>query len=870
MNKCILIFLSLISIKTSAQKIFGTVFNEKGDLLPYASVTIKGTSIGASANNKARYSITVAPGTYTVVCQHIGYTRLEKTITVTKNEEELSFILTEQKLAMKEVVVKTGGEDPAYAVIRQAIKKREYYNKQVSAFECDVYSKDIIKLRDLPHSFFGKKIPDADRKEIGLDTGGAPIIYLSEQVARVHQQLPDKSKMDIISSRVSGSGGFSFSFPAFISLYKSNVTVFTEKFNPRGFISPISDGAISFYKFKYLGSFFEDGKEIINISVTPRRNYEPLFSGIINIVEGDWRIHSFDLFLTKKSQLEIMDTLQITQIHVPVGNDIWRVKNQLLHFNFNLMKIDAIGNFVNVYSNYNINPVFPKKFFDNIIIKYDTAVNKRGKPYWDTIRPMPLEPDEVKDYKVKDSMYEFRRDSIWSKRSIDSLNKHQGKIKPTDLLINGISRRHYSKTNTYNWGIRSLLPNLRYNTVEGLVLNVGGYYNTTFKKTKTNFSIEPNIRYGFSNTHLNGWLDVTLRTREFSTDKKIKREVWRLSGGKRVSQFNAESTINPLVNSISTLFWGSNYMKLYENWFGNIGFSKSYENGLNFSINALYEDRLPVDNSTNYTLWKKDSVNITPNFPSAMLRNYPSLTFTRHQAAVVSFDISIKPGQRYIQLPRNKIPVGSKYPTFSFNYTKGINNIFGSDVDYDKWRFTISNDKNFKLAGTMKYKIGIGGFLNSNKVEIPDYQHFNGNESRANITGGFRLNTASEYVNSFQLATYYGNSTKAGFYSFGHLEHHFNGLLTNKIPLFNRLNWNLVAGSNAFYVNKNNNYVEIFAGLENIFKIARLDVVYAYENGKRGLAGLRLGAGGLLGGEGKKPNASVSGSSNSKNMTISF
>jgi len=42
-----------------------------------------------------------------------------------------------------------------------------------------------------------------------------------------------------------------------------------------------------------------------------------------------------------------------------------------------------------------------------------------------------------------------------------------------------------------------------------------------------------------------------------------------------------------------------------------------------------------------------------------------------------------------------------------------------------------------------------------------------------NQAGGFRLNTASEYMNSFQMASYYANSTAASFYSFGHLEHHF-------------------------------------------------------------------------------------------------
>ncbi len=834
MQKLLLFFLIFISIRSSAQKIYGTVFNTKGDLLPYASVTIKGTSMGASANNKAKFSFTVNAGTYVVVCQHIGFTKQENTILVNKQDEEITFILAEQKLDLKEVLVKNGGEDPAYAIIRQAIKKREYYNKEVNAFECDLYTKDIMKLRMLPKKIMGKKIPDEDRKNIGLDSTGKGIIYLSESIAKVHTQQPDKFKMEVLSSRVSGSGGFGFTFPTFISLYNNNVKVFTEKFSPRGFVSPIADGAIGFYKYKFLGSFFEDGKEINSIRVTARRNYEPLFSGVIYITEGDWRIHSCDLTLSKTSQLEIIDTLQITQIHVPVGNDVWRVKNQLLHFNFKQFGIDAIGNFVNVYSNYNINPAFGKKYFDKVIIKYDTAVNKKPAAYWDTIRPVPLEPEEKKDYQVKDSIYQLQKDSLLSQRSVDSLNKKQGKLKPFDILWKGINRRHFTKTNITNWGIESLIKNMEYNTVEGVVLNTNLYYNKYLKKIKSDFSIQPHFRYGFNNTHLNAWADVNFSTRDWSTDKKIKRQSWSLSGGKKVNQFNKESTITPLNNTINTLFWGDNFMKIYESYFGSIGFSKRYESGLRFSANALYEDRIPVENTTSFTVFKKDSINITPNYP------YEKITqqFKPHQALLVSVDISIKPGQQYIQFPNRKIPIGSKYPTFSFNYTKGIENVFGSDVNFDKWKFTISDTKNLKLAGELKYKVGIGGFLNDKKVYIQDFQHFNGNRSTA----------ASEYVNSFQLAKYYANSTIESFYSFGHLEHHFNGLLTNKIPLFKKLSWNLVAGSNAFYINKKSNYAEVFVGLENIFKILRMDFVAAYANGKKGLTGIRIGFGGVIGG----------------------
>ncbi|MEO6729861.1 MAG: DUF5686 and carboxypeptidase regulatory-like domain-containing protein [Ferruginibacter sp.] len=838
---CLLFFI-LLSVYTYAQKIFGTVLNDKGELLPYSSITIKGTTIGASANNRARFSIAVSPGNYTVVCQHIGYTAVEKNINITTKDEEISFVLSPQKLVLKEVVIKNTDEDPAYAIIRAAIKKREEYRKQVAAFTCELYTKDMMKLRRLPRKIFGRKVPDESRQEMQLDTMGQGIIYLAESVSDIAAALPDKFKMEVKSSRVSGSGGFGFTFPTFISFYQNNVTVFTERLNPRGFVSFISDGAIGYYRFKFLGSFWENGKEINSIRVTPRRNYEPLFSGIVNITEGDWRIHSVDLLLTKKAQLEIIDTLQITQFHVPVSKDAWRIKNQLLHFSFNQFGIDAVANFVNVYSNYDLAPAFPKKYFDKVIIKYDTGVNKKTKAYWDTIRPMPLEKEEVKDYQVKDSLYEVRKDSVLSRQSIDSLKKKQGSLKPWEIFWTGINRTHYSSLNTYRWGISSLIQNMEYNTVEGVVLNAGGYFDKTIRK-RHELSIHPHVRYGFNNKHLNAWADITIRTRDLDTDEKLRRHAWYFSGGKRVSQFNKESPITPLINSINTLFFGDNLMKIYENIFTGIGYSKRFESGLHLRVNALYENRIPLKNTTSYTFFKKDSVYITPNYP---FEKISERDFTHHQAVLLSIDLSIKPGQRFIQFPNRKISIGSKIPTFSFNYTKGFKGILGSDVNFDKWRFTITGDRNLNLAGTLNYKMGVGGFINRKAVFIPDYQHFNGNRSLA----------ASEYLNSFQLASYYANSTIASFFGIVHLEHHLNGLLTNKIPLFNRLNWNLVAGGNAFFINENNNYSEIFVGLENILKIFRVDFVVAYQETKRGITGFRIGTGGLIGASIKRTSTS--------------
>src|ERR1700712_2740278 len=114
------------------------------------------------------------------------------------------------------------------------------------------------------------------------------MIFLSESITKVAMQQPGKVKLEVVSGRESGSNGFGFSFPTFISFYQNNVTVFASQLNPRGFISPIADGALNYYRYKFLGSFWEDGKAINAIRVTPRRNYEPLFSGIITITDEDW------------------------------------------------------------------------------------------------------------------------------------------------------------------------------------------------------------------------------------------------------------------------------------------------------------------------------------------------------------------------------------------------------------------------------------------------------------------------------------------------------------------------------------------------------------------------------------------------------
>src|SRR5215207_9752035 len=126
MKQLLLISFCLINaiLTANAGRISGSITDAKGNPLPFASVLVKGTTTGTTANNEGKYFLQLNPGSYTIVAQYVGYQRQEKAITTGEENNTLNFQLSLLDLSLKEVVVKPGAEDPAYEIIRNAIKKR--------------------------------------------------------------------------------------------------------------------------------------------------------------------------------------------------------------------------------------------------------------------------------------------------------------------------------------------------------------------------------------------------------------------------------------------------------------------------------------------------------------------------------------------------------------------------------------------------------------------------------------------------------------------------------------------------------------------------------------------------------------------------
>ncbi len=809
MQKLFVILFAIMSgLSVHATTISGTIKEKNGSVLAFSSILVKGTTQGVSANAKGEYAVQLEPGEYVLVCQYIGHISFEKKIKVGKTDQKIDFELDEQRYNLKDVTVTSGAEDPAYAIIRKAIEKREEHLKEIKAFQCEVYIKGQLQLRDFPTSFFGRKIDFEDG-----DSSKRKMILLSETIAKYSVQEPEKRKVEVISTKVSGrSGGFGLSDPQIISFYENIIQV-GQNLNPRGFISPISNGAIGFYKFKFEGTFYENGKEISRIKVTPRRKYEPLFSGHINIIEDEWRIQSVDLVMVREQQMQLLDTLRIQQLYVPSGN-VWVIKNQVIYPSGKVLGFDFFGSFVQVYDKFEMTPNFKPKYFDHTLIKFLDSSNKKPMAYWDSIRPLPLLAEEVRDYKKKDSLEQVRKDPHY----LDSLDAKRNKFKLGGLLFNGQS--FSVRKRKENFSFPSLLSTLNYNTVEGAIINFSPSYRRRFEGRKSIF-INPDLRYSITNQQLSPSIAVG-----YNFGKKYP-ESMSISGGRNIFQFNNAGSIGSRLNTISTLLYAANHLKIYQADYFRIGYAKSIGSGLNFSASFQFQDRQSLKNLADPVNWgNPKNRTYTPNYPTELT----GTQMPRNRASILSAGFTWRPGADYIEFPDRKVSIGSKYPTLSVSVTKGVNGLFGSDVDYTKWRIGISDDVNLKLAGQFNYNLSFSGFFDAAKTFIPDYLHYQGNQTII----------ATRELSSFQLAPYYQYSNTSKFNIAAHAEYHLNGLLSNKIPGFKKLNWFFVTGINALHVDKSADYYELLFGIENILKVIRVDYVQGFESAGGRPSGIRL------------------------------
>lgn len=765
----------------------GKVSDTKGQAISFASVYVKGTTVGTSANSEGEYQLRVKTGQAEIVIRAVGYQQYSSLLSHSA-DTKLNFTLQPEAYQLNDVVIKADAEDPAYAIIRLAIKNRKKHLNEVKAFSAEVYIKGMQKLLAAPKKFMGFNIDELGR-QLGLDSNRRGIIYLSESESKLSYQAPKQYREEMISSKTSGNNkAFSFNRATDLKVNFYENYQKWEGLSLRPLVSPIADDAFLYYTYKFLGNTIENGEMVNKIQVIPKRPSDPAFRGNIYILEDSWRIYSTDLYLSKDNNLNFVDTLKIKQEFIPTGNRTWMPASVKMEFNGGFMGFSFGGYFIAVFKNYAIEPTFEQKQFKEAL-RITREVNKKEWAYWEQSRPIPLTQEEADDYQKKEALAAKRE----SKPYLDSLDSKSNIFKPMRFLL-GSGYSHSNRFKKEYLRFNSLLWSAFYNTVEGFGLNYGAAYVKQIDSLSNKWvRYSANVRYGFANqllhAHINGSLPVG-------------NGIFSFAAGSDIQDLNRRGSVTPLQNTIGSLFFERNDLKLYQNIFAKVGLSGRIAGNVRTSASLEFAHRRSLLNTSTYRFNDLADREFTSNNPLSPTQDV--LLFPTNQSVKLELRASYNFTNRYVSYPSAKYYQESKFPTLGINYVKGINGFLASDVRYDVLSADVTkSDIPMGFYGKSSFYIAAGKYLNHSSVFFPDYQHFRGN-----------LRTAFQaQANSFLFLDYYTHST-AGQFIEAHLSHNFSGFIFNKIPLLRTLKLQELVGVNYLKTPNLNQYHEWYAGIQ--------------------------------------------------------
>lgn len=805
----ILLFLLLTS-QVAFSQITGTVRDHDDLPLPYVNIYTEDGTHGTTTNEDGNFELRITQtGEYELVFQFLGYQTLKKKIVLNKFPYLLDVQLTSETTNLDEVTINSK-DNPANRIIRKAIASRKENLAKLEQYTANYYSRGLWRIKNAPEKILGQDLGDLGG---GLDSTRSGIIYLSETISEITFKAPNDFKEKIIASKVSGNdNGFSLNSAeeSDFSFYNNTININAE------IVSPIADYAFNYYDYKLEGIFYDDGNLINKIKVTPKRPKDRVFSGFIYIVEDSWQIFGTELITTGQAiQVTPIEELTFTQnFKYSEENKFWIKISQAVDFSFSLFGIGGDGRFTAVYSNYNFEPQFEKKTFTREVLSFADEANKKDSTYWNKIRPVPLTTEELTDYVKKDSIQELKS----SKKYLDSVDTAQNKFSVSSLLFG------YSYGNSYKkerFSISSPLFGTHFNTVQGFNPSVDISYRKNLDDNFGNYwRIYSKMNYGFSD-------DRFRITAGFQKKfNNISKPILTVEAGVETAQINPTEPISERINDITSLFFERNYLKIYEKQFAEISYQQELFNGFRLYSDFSYQQRNALFNTSDNSWFNQDDVSYTSNNP-LQPANFGSSPFENHHIFKLNVSGRIDFAQKYMSYPNSKMNVPSnKFPTLYLTYEKG----FGSDIseyNFDQIRVALMQTVNLGNKGDFGYTLKAGAFLNDNDISYLDYQHFNGNQTRIG---------SGSYLNKFNLLPYYELSTKNNYFEL-HAEQDFQGWILGKLPLINKLNYNLILGAHALTIENNKPYTEFSVGIDNLgfgkYRLLRLDYVISNYQGKQ-------------------------------------
>ena len=785
-------FWSLVSFSQN-YTITGKVFDsESKEPLPFVPVLIKGTTVGATTDFDGNYSISTSKMGDSIIASYVGYKKLTRAIKRGQNQT-INMPMVLEGVNLLEVVVKAG-ENPAHRIIRNVIAHKQFNNKRkLDAYQYESYNKVEFDLNRIPKEMQERKLFKPIKFVFdnvdSVYSGEKPSlpIFITESLSDLYfRSNPNLKKEVIKASKVTGIENTSITsvmgdMYQNINIYDNNILVFG-----KDFVSPISDNGFFYYKYYLEDSLFIGNTRCYQIRFKSKRPQELCFSGNMWISDTTWAIKRIEMSIPKDANINFINAANVVQEFTQIDSTWMLSKDRLIiDFAINKNQVGIYGRKTTSYKDFKINQPKDIKFYefgDKIIVEDDAL--KHSDEFWNANRHDSLSIREKKIYHMIDT--------------IKTLPVYKTWVDIFTLFVSG-----YRVVNNFEIGPYFNL--VSYNKIEGPRVRFGGRTSSKFSRW---YELQGYVAYGFNDEKFK----YSLGFKSFIS-KKPHRQLVGMTYKSDYEILGQSQNGFSQDNLFASLFRTSPLTNLTRVDQTYAWYEREWVDGLTSKVTLIGRTITPLI-ANSYLYYKKDgSIGTRENIRNTEVR--------------VNLRFAYK--EKFISGDFSRISLGTKWPVMQFNYAKSLQNAFRGEYDYQKIVFNLSDRvRLISLLGYTDYTAEVGKIYGA--VPYPLMELHGGNETYV-----------YDYM-SFNMMKYYEFASDQ--YASVGMFHHFEGLLFNKIPLIKKLKWREVVTCKALWgsvseKNKrtlifpttlnalgNDPYVEVSAGIENIFKVFRIDALW--------------------------------------------
>ncbi len=771
-----------------------------GDPIPFVNVVFKGTSIGTTTDFDGNYVLRTTSPTDSLQASYIGYK--PRTKVVQKGiSQTINFQLEEEVTRLRDIVI-MAGENPAFAVLRNVVKNKEFNDKRkLSAYEFDSYSKIEIDVDNITDKFKEKKlisritqVMDSIQQIAGED--GKPVlpVFISESVSKFYyRNNPELKFENIKETKISGIGFEDGSLMAQLvgasfqeyNFYKNWLNILD-----KDFVSPIADGWRLYYEYDLMDSLDVEGDYCYRLDFFPKSPQALAFTGTMWITKNEYAIKRIEVTVGKEANLNFIEKIKIQQELTKTEGGAWiPVKNRVL-VDAGEIRDQWAGMLAKFYtSNRNIvvnEPKDPKFYEKQIILDEGYILNMNDEDHWNKLRHDPLTETEKNVYRMIDTL-----------QHIPVVRTYIDIVK---ILING-----YKKVGKVDIG--PYLSLVALNDIEGVRIQSGFKTNYSFSK-KISFGAQ--LGYGFDDERIkySAFVQHIIDRKRWTTMSiRVRSDLGRVG-------IDDENLADDYLFLAATRF--GVFRRGYYFDESRFNFQRELIKGFSQRIAVRYNTFKPVFDFGYYS---------NPGDITSLQQNF--------QTAEVILESRFARDELFLQYDNERVSLGAqKWPIITLRYTRGLKGVGGSDFEYDKYRFSILKKLPMGPLGTGKATI-TGEYINGT-LPYPLLSFHIGNETPFYTDVIYSLMNFGEFFSDRFVSLQY--------------RQYFEGFLLNRVPLMRKLKWRLTGLANVIYGDLNDEnlamseplpfpvgnsnltldrpYIELGYGVENIFKFLRVDFVH--------------------------------------------